>query len=139
MTKEMIIVIVLAVALAIAIIAIIALAAALGKKRSGENTAARVKVVDGVRYSQEEHLTEDGQTNVTHREGDIVLQRGKSVKAVKNGALMPGSYTVLAVSERTETFKLRLGGLVREYKHGDTVVLGDGEEICAVSCSVILR
>ena len=41
--------------------------------------------------------------------------------------------------EKTETFKLRLCGIVREYNHGDTVVLGEGEEICAVSASIILR
>ena len=52
---------------------------------------------------------------------------------------MPGTYTVLAASENTPSFKLRVGGLVRTYTHGDTLVLAEGEEICAVSCAVILR
>ena len=47
--------------------------------------------------------------------------------------------TALAASDAATSFKLRAGGLVRSYNHGDTLVLAEGEEVCAVSCNVILR
>lgn len=137
MTKEQIIIVVLAAVLAVAVIAVIVLAVKLKGRREGG--ADRVNVVDGVRYSKDESLEKAGEANITHLQGDIVLKQGEAVKAVKGGSPMPGTYTVLAVSEKTSSFKLRLGGYVRDYKHGDTVVLGEGDEICAVSGSVILR
>ena len=127
MTVEQIIILVLAVLLA-----------ALRKKQTGGRADA-VKIIDGVRYSKSDAVSDNGEVQVTHRVGDFVLARGEEKTAEKDGELLPGTYTVLATSDGTAAFKLRLGGLVREYKHGDTVVLGDGEHICAVSCSVILR
>jgi len=138
MTKEQIIILVLAIALAIAVVAIICLAILINRKTS-ENGVKKVKIKNGVRYTLDEKIADGESANVTHVEGDIILAAGKTYKAEKGGKLIPGTYTVLAVSEKTETFKLRLGGIVREYNHGDTVVLGEGEEICAVSASVILR
>ena len=134
MTVEQIIILVLAVLLAFAVVAVIVLLAALRKKQTG-GRAEDVKIIDGVRYSRSDAVSENGEVRV----GDFVLARGEEKTAEKNGELLPGTYTVLATSDGTAAFKLRLGGLVREYKHGDTVVLGDGESICAVSCSVILR
>lgn len=138
MTLEQIIILVLAVLLAFAVVAVIVLLAALKKKQAGGRADA-VKIIDGVRYSKSDAVSDNGEVQVTHRVGDIVLSRGEEKTAEKDGELLPGTYTVLATSDGTAAFKLRLGGLVREYKHGDTVVLGDGERICAVSCSVILR
>lgn len=138
MTVEQIIILVLAVPLAFAVVAVIVLLAALRKKQTG-GRAEDVKIIDGVRYSRSDAVSENGEVRATHRVGDFVLARGEEKTAEKNGELLPGTYTVLATSDGTAAFKLRLGGLVREYKHGDTVVLGDGESICAVSCSVILR
>ena len=68
-----------------------------------------------------------------------MLPRGETFTAERGKKPMPGTYTVLAASENTPSFKLRVGGLVRTYAHGDTLVLAEGEEICAVSCAVILR
>lgn len=138
MTVEQIIILVLAVLLAFAVVAVIVLLAALRKKQDG-----------GPRRGRENHrrraLFEIGRRErKTAKYGRRTAwgfrpcpRRRKT--AEKNGELPPGTYTVLATSDGTAAFKLRLGGLVREYKHGDTVVLGDGESICAVSCSVILR
>ena len=56
----------------------------------------------------------------------------------KAGSFCPGSIPRFPSGE-TINFKLRVGGLVKNFVHGDSVVLGDGEEICAVSASVILR
>lgn len=129
MTTEQIIIVVLAVAAALLLILTVLFASLYfrGKRFSSAN------VIDGVRYSKKDA------EGITHREGDFVLLQGKTYTAVKNGSPMPGNYTVLAASEAAKTFKLRIGRYVREYSHGDTVVLAEGETICAVSCNVILR
>lgn len=139
MTKEQVIILALSIALIAAIVAIVCLAILLNLNKKAEDTAKKVKIKNGVRYSKNEKIVDGQAVNITHLEGDIVLSVNKTYKVEKNGKLLPGTYTVLAASEKTDTFKLRLGGLVREYKHGDTIVLGDGDEICAVSASVILR
>ena len=60
-------------------------------------------------------------------------------KAEKDGELLPGQYTVLSGADGVDAFNVRVGGFVRELHHGDTIVLGDGEEITAVSHTVVLR
>ena len=77
--------------------------------------------------------------NVTHLPGDFILSKNEVYRAEKGGKLLPGVYTALSVGGNDKNFKLRVGGLVKNFVHGDSVVLGDGEEICAVSASVILR
>lgn len=110
------------------------------KSEAGEATAGKVKVVDGVRYSENANIEDSaGNMSVTHNEGDVILAAGKTYKAEKGGALMPGKYTVLSAHGGVDTFNIRIGGFVREYKHGDELVIADGEEITAVSHTVVLR
>ena len=90
--------------------------------------------MDGVRYAEEPSVKK-----VSHREGDYVLAVDKTVKAEKDGELLPGQYTVLSGADGVDAFNVRVGGFVRELHHGDTIVLGDGEEITAVSHTVVLR
>lgn len=94
----------------------------------------KIKVVDGVRYAEEPSVKK-----VSHREGDFVLAVGKTAKAEKDGELLPGQYTVLAGADGAEAFNVRVGGFVREFHHGDTIVLADGDEITAVSHTIVLR
>lgn len=111
------------------------------KKRaqSGEEQAEKVKIVKGVRYSEEDAISDDQGMNVTHNQGDFILVRNEVYRAEKGGALLPGIYTALSTNGGDRNFKLRVGGLVKNFVHGDNVVLGDGEEISAVSATVILR
>lgn len=109
------------------------------KGKNAQNEADKVKVVDGVRYSLDDAVTREGEANVTLQKGDVLLRRGVSYTAKKGSALLPGTYTALAASDAAASFKLRAGGAVRSYNHGDTLVLAEGEEVCAVSCNVILR
>lgn len=140
MTTEQIIIVVLAIAAAILLIALIAVAVQFSKyKKRGSDYADRVKIVDGVRYSRDDAVTKDGAANVTLSQGDFLLEQGKTYTADKKGELLPGKYTVLASSDATKSFKLRAGGYVRDYSHGDTLVLAQGDTVCAVSCNVILR
>ena len=143
MTTEQIIITVLAVALAAALVFAVVMCAKYraekNRRTSGSRYAEEVIVKDGVRYSADPSVERGGAANVSHAEGDFVLAAGKTYRAQKDGELLPGTYTLLASNDAAHTFKLRVGGLVRNFSHGDTIVLKDGEEICAVRGSVILR
>ena len=138
LSTEMIVIIVLSVVIAILIAVIVAILIRQQKIAHAGKHATYVK--DGVRYTyRDESKTEDGGVAVTHREGDIVLEKGVTYVATKAGPLLPGKYSILAAQETTKAFNVRLGGLVREYLHDSDIVLGEGEEICPVSHTVILR
>lgn len=143
MTTEQIVILVLSIVLAAALVCAVVLyvryRAEQKKNAAGSRYADEVIVKDGVRYSADPSVERGGAVNVSHAEGDFVLAAGKTYRAQKDGELLPGTYTLLASNDAAHTFKLRVGGLVRTFSHGDTVVLKDGEEICAVSGSVILR
>lgn len=104
------------------------------------SSADDVRIVDGVRYTK--YGTEekaDGSPVVSHLENDIVLERGRTYTVGKDKKIIPGKYAVLSASEKQAAFNLRIDGLVREVRHGDDIVLGEGDTICAVSHPVILR
>lgn len=109
------------------------------REKAQEERADKVKIVQGVRYSQDEAISDRDGMNVTHLQNDFILSRNKVYRAEKGGELMPGVYTALSANGNDRNFKLRVGGLVKNFVHGDEVVIGDGEEICAVSATVILR
>ena len=138
MLEPIIIAVAVVVVLAIIIIAVI-VSKKKDKKAKG-NTTDEVVLVDGVRYTKDESIEKaDGEVRISHAQGDIVIAQGETKKASKEGPLFPGRYTVLSASEGEPTFNLRVGEFVREYKHGDGIVLGEGDKITAVSHAVILR
>lgn len=143
MTTEQIVLLVLGIALVIAVAALVVTVwkyRSLRKREKAQKTyAEEVVVKDGERYSADPKIARDGQANVSHAEGDFVLAAGKTYRAEKDGELLPGTYTMLASSDASHAFKVRVGGYVRNFTHGDVLVLKDGEEICAVSGAVILR
>ena len=107
--------------------------------RSGNEEVEKVKIVDGVRYTQDKAVTKDGELNVTHNVGDITLVRGKEYEVVKNGEIMPGKYQILTSDGSAEVFNIRIGGFVREFAHNTPIVLAEGDKICSVSHTVVLR
>ena len=120
------------------IIAVVALVVTRNPKR--RSSADDVRVKDGVRYTvygDEEKA--DGSPAVSHLEGDVILARGVEYRVGKDKKIIPGKYAVLSASEKQDAFNLRISGLVREVRHGDDIVLGEGDTICSVSHSVILR
>ena len=122
------------------IIAVAVLSIKLRKATERKSSADDVRIVDGVRYTK--YGTEeaaDGSPVVSHLESDIVLKRGVTYKVGQDLKIIPGKYAVLSASEKQSAFNIRIGGLVREVRHGDDIVLGEGDTICAVSHSVILR
>lgn len=135
-TSVVLSVVLLAVAVVLLVLSVVFFALSRGKKNkpADEVKEEKIKVVDGVRYAEEPSVKK-----VSHREGDYVLTVGKTAKAEKDGELLPGQYTVLSGADGVQSFNVRVGGFVREFHHGDTIVLGDGEEITAVSHTVVLR
>ena len=97
-----------------------------------------IKIKNGVRYTKDEMIEKNNEVNVTYNEKDIVLEVGKEYVVGEN-KMLPGTYTVLATNDTNFKFNLRVGGLVREYEHGEKIVLSKGDTITAVSHSVILR
>lgn len=130
---EKYIIIALAVLVVILVIAFAVLLNKYGKLKFGG-----VKIKKGVRYTTDEMPEKNNKTNVTYNEKDIILEVNKDYIVGEN-KFLPGTYTVLASNETYDKFNLRIGGVVREYKHGQKIVLSKGDTITAVSHIVILR
>ncbi len=99
-----------------------------------------VQVKNGVRYTVDQTvLDEQGNVNISLSQKDTVLQMNKSeIVGIKN-RVKPGKYTLLSTSGEDETFNIRVGSYVNEYRHNQSIVLTEAQEITAVNCSVILR
>lgn len=128
--------------IAVAVIYIFAKGIIDGKKRAEEKTreVGDVKIKKGVRYTPEATIVDKaGNEMVTYLQGDIIIKPRKSMKVGKDGQIKPGKWTVLASNETHTTFNIRIGNYVQEYKHGQEIVLADGDEICPTSTTIILR
>ena len=128
--------------IAIAIIYIIIKSIIDGKRRAEEKTreVGDVKIKHGVRYTPEATIVDKaGNEMVTYIQGDIIIKPRKTMKVGKGGEIKPGKWTVLASNDSHTTFNIRIGNYVQEYKHGQEIVLTDGDEICPTSTTIILR
>ena len=104
-----------------------------------EREVDAVNVKKGVRYTIDQTVVdEEGNMNVSFGQNDIVLKPRKTVKVGKGG-IKPGKYTVLGTHADEDKFNIRVSGYVKEYKHNEEIVLADGDEITAVSTTIILR
>ena len=121
-----------------ALVVILVIAFAILLKKYGKLKFGGVKIKKGVRYTTDELPEKNNKTNITYNEKDIVLEVNKDYVVGEN-KFLPGTYTVLASNETYNKFNLRIGGVVREYTHGQKIVLSKGETITAVSHIVILR
>ena len=136
---------ILAVVVVFFVIMFIVGAIRLAKKRKTEAEIASREVDDvtmkkGVRYTDDMTIvTQDGDTNISFGKGDCVLKQNQTYVADRKGYVHPGKYTILATKEDEETFNVRIGIYVREYHHGQEIVLTEGEEITPVSTDIILR
>ncbi len=128
---------------AVAVAALITAIAAFKKIKKMKSTEVRTEKViieNGVRYTPSDTVEKkDGADKVSHIKGDAVLKRGVEYIVSKNGGLLPGKYTILAADEKGESFYVRIGGFVREYYHNTPVVLSEGDIICSVSNTIVLR
>ena len=110
------------------------------KKVSESKQVEGVVEKGNVRYTKNAEIIDDsGDVNVSYVKQDILLQPRKMVVVDKKGQVKPGKYTVLSAYENEDTFNIRIGLYVKEYKHGQEIVLAEGEEICPTSSTIILR
>ena len=108
------------------------------KKENREVNA--VEEIGGVRYTPEATIVdENGEMSVSYVKNDIILQPRKTVTVGKKQNIKPGKYTVLAAYGNEEAFNIRIGQFVKEYKHGQEIVLVEDDEICPTSTTIILR
>ncbi len=121
----------------IALLAIIVIVTVFVIKKN-PNIIEKVKIKGNVRYTKDKEVVKDGKLNITLNEGDFLLECKKKY-VVNKKSLLPGKYTALSADKNSEAFNLRIGGIVREYKHNTEIVLSEGDEISAVSHNVILR
>lgn len=99
-----------------------------------------VNIKHNVRYSTDATIVDkDGEQNVTYIKNDIILQPRKMVTVSTKGPIKPGKWTVLSAYGNEDTFNVRIGLYVKEYKHGQEIVLAEGDEICPTSTTIILR
>ncbi len=140
MTWSEIALICVSVVLVMLIIAIIAINVIRRKDKHDGKRTDELEVIDGVRYTKDDVVVdESGKASVTLKKGDIMLERGKEYLVGENGDLLAGKYTVLTADENRESVNIRIGGLVRDYKHFSSIVLTDGDKISPVSNNVVLR
>ena len=99
-----------------------------------------VVVKHGVRYTPEATIVDkDGVENVTYIKGDIIIKPRKVAKVGKHEEIRPGKWTILASNDSATVFNVRIGNYVQEYKHGQEIVLSEGDEVCPTSTTIILR
>ena len=111
--------------------------AAIEKEKSEKN----LEIIDDVRYTVETNPVdaENGDVNITHLQNDLILNQNTPVTVEATGKVKPGKYILISTDANISAFNIRVGIYVREYKHNQEIVLAEGDTICAVSCSVILR
>ena len=94
------------------------------KKESEAKQVEDVVVKGNVRYTPDAEIVDgEGNTNISYVKQDIILQPRKMVTVDRKGVLKPGKYTVLSAYENEDTFNIRIGLYVKEYKHGQEIVL----------------
>lgn len=115
-------------------------------KKKKENTEKKTRQAEdvvtknGVRYTPDATIVDQqGNVDISYVKSDIVLQPRKVVTVDKKGQIKPGKYTVLSAYENEDTFNIRIGMFVKEYKHGQEIILVQGDEICPTSSTIILR
>lgn len=111
------------------------------KQKEKEN----LDVIDDIRYTVEENpinvdfVTQEETVNATYKQNDFMLFQNTPVTVSTDGELKPGKYIILSTDESMQSFNIRIGIYVREYRHNQEIVLAEGDTVCAVSANVILR
>ncbi len=132
------IILVIAIALIVSIVKTVKKAHIRAEEKTREVDDVIIK--HGVRYTPDATIVDkDGTENVTFIKGDIIIKPRKVVKVGKGEEIKPGKWTILASNDSATVFNVRIGNFVQEYKHGQEIVLSEGDEICPTSTTIILR
>ena len=111
------------------------------KIRAEEKTREVDEVVikHGVRYTPDATIVDEkGNDNITFIQGDIII-KPRNKMLVGKGGIKPGKWTILSSNDATSVFNVRIGNYVQEYKHGQEIILSEGDEISPTSTTIILR
>lgn len=141
-TADLIVCGVIILIIAIAIVGSIVSTIKRNKIRAEEKTREVDDVIikHGVRYTPEATIVnKDGTENVTYVKNDIIIKPRKVLKVGKNEDIKPGKWTILASNDSITVFNVRVGNYVQEYKHGQEIILAEGDEIRPTSTTIILR
>jgi len=128
--------------IALAVILLVIIEAMIRKNRKRRKVRAVTGVVENkdVRLSAETApFDKEGNIQATLAHQDIICKKGQTMTAGKNADLKPGKYTLLTAVEGQDAFNVRIGGFVREIKHGAVIVLAEGDSICPTSAPIVLR
>ena len=68
----------------------------------------------------------------------LVIAQGDTIEVGSTGRIPCGQY-ILESCDGEETFNVRIGRYVKEYKNGCTVILTEKQKVTPVSTSIILR
>lgn len=132
--------------IAVIVIAMLVAAITIYKNNNARRLEEKSREVDGVvvkkgvRYTPKATIVDkEGNDTVSYIRHDVIIKPRKSVKVGKHSEVKPGKWTILASDEGATAFNVRIGNYVKEYKHGQEIVLAEGDEICPTSTTIILR
>ena len=95
-----------------------------------------IEIVNGVRYKK---TADEQNQNLALKKGDQILKRGKQYQVGEGLDILAGTYTLLVADGDVTSVNIKIGGLVKEFKHGSTLILAEGDNLEPLSSSIVLR
>ncbi len=95
-----------------------------------------IEIVNGVRYKK---TADEQNQNLALKKGDQILKRGKQYKVGEGLDILAGTYTLLVADGDVASVNIKIGGLVKEFKHGSTLILAEGDNLEPLSSNIVLR
>ncbi len=95
-----------------------------------------IEIVNGVRYKK---TTDEQNQNLALKKGDQILKRGKYYQVGEGLDVLAGTYTLLVADGDVTSVNIKIGGLVKEFKHGSTLILAEGDNLEPLSSNIVLR
>ena len=95
-----------------------------------------IEIVNGVRYKK---TADEQNQNLALKKGDQILKRGKHYQVGEGLDILAGTYTLLVADGDVTSANIKIGGLVKEFKHGSTLILAEGDNLEPLSSNIVLR
>ena len=95
-----------------------------------------IEIVNGVRYKK---TADEQNQNLALKKGDQILKRGKYYQVGEGLDILAGTYTLLVADGDVTSVNIKIGGLVKEFKHGSTLILAEGDNLEPLSSNIVLR
>lgn len=95
-----------------------------------------IEIVNGVRYKK---TADEQNQNLALKKGDQILKRGKYYQVGEGLDVLAGTYTLLVADGDVTSVNIKISGLVKEFKHGSTLILAEGDNLEPLSSNIVLR